>query len=42
VETGAEGAWLAGVIICSSGAERIGATSMEDSEMDWFVMFFRG
>jgi len=42
VETGVEGAGLAGVTICSSGAEGVGATGMEDSEEDCLLMFFRG
>jgi hypothetical protein len=42
VKTGAEGAWLVGVTICSNGAKRVGATGMEDSEVDWLLMFFRG
>ena len=42
METSAEGAGLAGVTIYSSGAERVGATGMEDSEEDCLLMFFRG
>ena len=39
METSAEGAWLASVTICSSGAQRIGVIGTEDSKVDWLVIF---